>query len=282
MKTTEKLRQLLQNPGVIHAGGVGDAGQARLVQKVGYPAVYMSGSYVNHTRGFPDGTLTLNEIASRIAEITDRVDIPVIADADEGFGGVLKVMRTVRDFEKAGAAALHLEDMSEKKHGNPMPLRQMLTHLKVVLDTRQDPNFVIIARTDAMAPWRQGLKANFAACEQEAFERSLAYADAGADVIMPLFPSTDWIKRYGNRIPKPLLLLPPELSGKELEPYNVKIIIYASSMLSRSFNFMEKQYARWLADGRFDATEQDLKDREDANALVGVPEKEKILAKYQE
>lgn len=302
MKATKKLRELLKAPGVIQAGGVGDAGQARLVEAVGYPAVYMSGSYVNYTYGVPDGTLTLSEIAARLAEIADRVSIPVIADADEGFGGVLKIIRTVHEFEKAGAAALHMEDMSVKKHGHPMPVPDMIKHLKVALEARDDLDFVIIARTDAMAPWREGVSIDRAACEKDAFERAVAYAEAGADVIMPMYPSMDWVKRYGNQIPKPLMPVcgvnashrpPPgavaddalpasEFSVKELEPFNVKIVIYPTNMLSRAFRFMKTQYAEWLAAGACVSTEQDAKDRWEVNVLVGVPEKYKILAKYEE
>src|SRR3990172_4731233 len=106
VKTTAKLRELIRCPGVIQAAGVGDAAQALLVQSVGYPAVYMSGAYVNYTHGLPDGSLTLSEIVNRLRQICDRVELPVIADADDGFGGVLNIIRTVRDFEKAGGAAL--------------------------------------------------------------------------------------------------------------------------------------------------------------------------------
>jgi len=280
LKATQKLRQLLARQGVIQAGGVADAGQARLVERVGYPAVYVSGSYVNHTRGLPDGSLTLSEIAQRLSEITDRTSLPVIADADEGFGGILKIDRTVRMFERAGVAGLHLEDMATKKHGHPMSLEDALVNLQVAIDARIDPDFVIIARTDAMAPWRTGLSENLKACEEEAFQRCLAYCEAGADLVMPLFASTAWIKKYGPQLPKPMLLLPPELSVEELEPYNVKVVIYASSMLTRAHHFMEKQFASWLNQGMFDATEQDLIDRYDANLLVGMKEKEALLAKY--
>ena len=93
-KTTTRLRELIKAPGALQAAGVGDAGQARMVEAVGFKLVYMSGSYVNHTRGFPDGTLTLSEIATRVGEIAARVSIPLIADGDEGFGGVLKIIRT--------------------------------------------------------------------------------------------------------------------------------------------------------------------------------------------
>ena len=301
MKTTRKLRNLLQAPGVIQAGGVGDAAQARIVESVGYPAVYMSGSYVNYTYGVPDGTLTLSEIAARLGEIAQRVSIPVIADADEGFGDVLKLIRTVRDFERAGAAALHLEDLVVKKHGHPLPVPEMVKHIKIALEARDDPDFVIIARTDAMAPWREGAETNRAACEQEAFERCVAYAEAGADVIMPMYPTMNWIRRFGTRIPKPLMPVcgvnashrpPPgaapddalqasEFSIAELQPHNVKIMIYPTAMLARAFRFMHTQYAEWLAAGVCHATEQDQKDRWEANVLVGVPEKYKILAKYE-
>ena len=295
MKTTRILRQLLAADGAIQAGGVGDAGQARLVEKVGYPAVYVSGSYVNHTRGYVDGTLTLSEIATRVGEVAGRVSVPVIADADEGFGGVLKIVRTVREFEQAGAAALHMEDFVTKKHGLPMPIPEMVKHLNVVLDTRVDPDFVVIARTDAMAPWRDGVRTNLAACEEEAFERAIAYCEAGADAVMPMFASNDWLKRYGPRIPKPIVVLGgaakgwfgnatpvlvPELGAQELARYNVKIIIYATNMLSRSFRFMQEQYSAWLAAGKFDASVQDEKDRAEANQLVGLLEKEAILSKF--
>jgi len=302
MKTTRKLRELIAVPGVIQAGGVGDAAQARLVEAVGYPAVYMSGSYVNYTYGVPDGTLTLSEIATRLGEIAQRVSVPVIADADEGFGDVLKIIRTVRDFERAGAAAIHLEDLVVKKHGNPMQLAEMIKHIKIALDARNDPDFVIVARTDAMAPWREGAETNRAACEQEAFERCVAYAEAGADVVMPMYPTMNWIRRFGNQIPKPLMPVcgvnashrpPPgadpdgdlqasEFGVAELQKHNVKIVIYPTSMLSRAFRFMKTQYEQWLADGVCHATEQDQKDRWEANVLVGVPEKYKTLEKYGE
>lgn len=282
MKMTTALRQLIASPGVIQAAGVGDAGQARLVQAVGFPVVYMSGSYVNHTRGVPDGTLTLNEIATRVGEIADRITVPLIADGDEGFGGVLKIIRTVHDFERAGAAALHMEDMSVKKHGHPIPIPEMVRNLKVAMDARSDPDFVIIGRTDAMAKWREGSQVNRAACEEEAFERAMAYAEAGADVIMPMHFSLDWVKKYGRRIPKPLLLINPQMTLKEIEPYNVKIVIHPADMLSRSVAWMRKEYSEWLAAGMLKVTDEHWRQRDEANDLIGVPEKYALLEKYGE
>lgn len=297
MTGAANLRKLIKAKGVIQAGGVGDAGQARLVQKVGYPAAYLSGAYVNHTRGYPDGILTLSEIAERVREITDRIDIPLIADGDEGFGGPLKINRTIREFERAGAAGLHLEDMISKKHGEPIPIPQAINRLKAALDARRDDDFVIIARTDAIAPWRPGIQTNRARCEAEALERMQAYAQAGADMVMPLYATMDWIKRHGREIPKPIVHLggaaktwfanePAELeldlTADELGEFNVKAVIYGTSMLSRSFNFMALEYRRWLEEGRFAGNAQDEVDRLAANELVGLLEKEAILKKYGE
>lgn len=297
MKARRAFRTQLENGAdSILAAGVGDAGQARLVERVGYPAVYISGSYVNHTRGFPDGTLTLSEIAQRIAEVTDRINIPVIADADEGFGSILKIARTVHEFERAGAAALHLEDFVVKKHGLPLPTNDMVTHLKVALDTRTDPDMVIIARTDAMSPWRDGIHTQRQACEEEAFERALAYCEAGADAIMPLFATNSWLQKYGNRIPKPLVVLggapknwggqsggpaEEEKTATELLDWNVKVVIYATNMLARTHRFMTQEYTKWLRDGKFDTRPEDEGDRADANVLIGLPEKERLLKTYK-
>jgi 2-methylisocitrate lyase-like PEP mutase family enzyme len=292
-----KLRDWLVGTKVLQVAGVGDAGQARLVQEAGFPAVYISGAYVNHTRGYPDGVLTLSEIASRVREVAERVTIPVIADADEGFGGTLKIVRTVHEFERAGAAAIHLEDFATKKHGIPMSIDKMTNNLHAALDSRTDSRFVIIARTDAMAPWRNGVRTDRSACEEEAFERALAYCEAGADAVMPMYASNDWLAKYGNRVPRPLVVLGgapknwgdsksvssvPEFSADELANYNVRILIYATNMLSRSFAFMRQQYAGWLSEGRFDVRPQDELDRAAANALVGLAEKEELLRKYGE
>lgn len=297
MNGPQKLRELMKAPGVLQCGGVADAGQGRLVQKVGYPVVYMSGAYVNHARGYPDGTLTLSEIAERAREIAERIDIPLIADGDEGFGGILKIIRTIQEFERGGVAGVHLEDMVSKKHGDVLPIPEMVNRLHAALDARRDKDFVVIARTDALAPWRPGVSEDLRRCEEDAFERCLAYAEAGADLVMPIYASMDWFRRYGNKLPKPLTLLggaartwPGHAPGKleldlpasELAQFNVKLVIYGAAMLSRSFAFMEKEYAAWLAEGRFAANAQDEIDRVDALKLIGLPEKEALLRKYGE
>src|SRR5262249_37618217 len=139
-----------------------------------------------------------------------------------------------------------------------------------------------IARTDTMAPWSLKSDADRAAKENEAFERAVAYAEAGADVIMPLYASMDWLKRFGNRIPKPLLVLSSEYSTKDLEPYNVKVVVYSTNVLAKTFGLVREMYAEWLAAGKSHMSEQDLKDRQAAHVLNGLLEKEKIFEKYGE
>lgn len=265
VRATTKLRELLKAPGIVQAGGCGDALVARLVEAVGYPAIHLSGAYMNMLHGYPDGTLTLTEVAARVNQVADRVSIPVIVDADDGFG---KIKRTVHEFERAGAAGLHIEDSMIKKRGHPMPIPDMVANLKVALDARSDPDFVIIARTDAVAPWRPPLEGDPAARENDAFERSVAYAEAGADVIMPLTASMDWVKRFSKQIPKPLLVITPELTVKELAPYNVKIVLYPTQSLARSFAVMKESYTAFLAAGKGETTEQDRKARAEIEAVL--------------
>lgn len=297
MKPTKKLRQLLATGEVIQAGGVADAGQGRLVESVGFPAIYISGAYLNHTRGYPDGTLSLTEIAARIREVTERVTVPVIADADEGFGGTMKVARTMREFERAGAAALHLEDFATKKHGVPIPIADMQRNLRILQYERQDPDFVIIARTDAMSPWRDGIQTDPRGCAEDAYNRLCAYAEAGADLLMPLYASNEWLEEWGPKLPRPLSVLagapkfwgkgeitapPPDLSLTELKAANVRLVIYSTNMLVRAHRFMKQQYAMWLADGAFKATVEDEADRAEANRLIGLPDKVAFLEKFGE
>jgi methylisocitrate lyase len=290
MKDRISLKALLKKPGVIYAGGVGDAAGALLVEHVGYPVVFVSGYYVNYTRGYPDGTLSLTEMAARVGEIADRVSIPVIADGEGGFGDVRKVARTVREFEKAGASAVHLEDMTDKKDGTLISTRQMVNNVKVALEARKSSEFLIVARTDAVAPWCEP-GTDMATREQDAFERCVAYAEAGADIIMPVFASTDWLRRYGSKISKPMLILAPDVDGSELEPLNVKIIAFSTQMIPRTHMQLKSQYARWLQDRRTDGvpipgkmrgTEADQEARREVDSLIGVPRENELLAQYED
>ncbi len=231
---SKKLRELLAAPGLIRAVGCGDPWVAKLVERAGFPAVYMSGANVSRLAiGRPDiGLITMTEMATVAKHIAASVSVPVIADADNGYGGVLNVARTVEEFERAGVAAVQLEDQVFPKRCGHMdgkeviPKEEMVYKIRAALSARKNPDLVIIARTDARAV--TGFN--------DALDRSLAYAEAGADVIFFEAPqSVEEMRALTKAIPKPTLAnmvekgKTPLLAGAELEAIGYKIAIYPGS-----------------------------------------------------
>lgn len=176
-----RLRELLAAPQILVAPGAYDAITARVLAAEGFEAIYMTGAgTVNAHLGLPDIALgTLEEFVQNARRIVDVVDVPVFCDADTGFGNAVNVVRTVRDFERAGVAGIHLEDQeSPKRCGHldgkrVVPVAEMVGKVRAACDARRHDDFVIIARCDAAAV--EGLSA--------AIDRAGAYAEAGADLI---------------------------------------------------------------------------------------------------
>lgn len=180
MKPRQRLRAMLQSGEMIVAPGAYDGGTAMLVQAAGFKAVYMTGAGVSSTFGLPDyGLLTGNEMAERAGMIANAVDLPLIADADTGYGNELNVTRTVRDYEARGVAGLHIEDqVSPKRCGHLagkeiVPREEFLTKIRAAVAARRDPDLLLVARTDARAV--AGL--------DEAVARGNAALEAGADMV---------------------------------------------------------------------------------------------------
>ncbi len=180
MTTTTKLRQKLSSGPRVVAPFVLNALHAKIAESVGFGAVYMTGAGTAAERGFPDvGLLTMTEMVANAKYIANAVDIPVVCDADTGYGNVLNVQRTVREYEAAGVAGIHIEDQQfPKKCGffegkQVIPMEEHVQKIRAALDARADPDFVIIARCDAYAVngW------------QDTVTRCRAYADAGADMV---------------------------------------------------------------------------------------------------
>lgn len=174
-----RLRQLIQQ-GLVVAPFVYDGLQAKIAQKVGLKAVYMTGFGTAAARGYPDvGLLTMTEMVENVAYLSAAVDVPLIADADTGYGNALNVQRTVRAYERAGVAALHIEDqVFPKKCGfmqgkMVVAMDEMVRKVRAALDARSDPDLVVIARTDALAVngW------------DDTEARARAYHEAGADAV---------------------------------------------------------------------------------------------------
>ncbi|WP_425058270.1 isocitrate lyase/PEP mutase family protein [Sporomusa carbonis] len=234
MRQTSVLRQLLAGGGIVVAPGAHDALTAKIIEKTGFPAVYMTGygQAASHL-GKPDvGLLTMSEMVARAANIVEAVNIPVIADADTGFGNAINVMRTVREYEKAGVAAIQLEDqVAPKKCGHMIgrqvvPQVEMVGKLKAAVDARSDADLVIIARTDARTV--HGI--------EEAIERAKAYEEAGADVLFIESPeSMEEMKRITATFSVPVLAnmveggRTPLVPVTELADIGYKIVIYPTA-----------------------------------------------------
>ena len=236
MSAGRKLKELLKKDEIVVAPGAYDAWSAKLVEIAGFSCVYMTGYGVSASvLGKPDiGLITLTEMANQLRNIVAAVDIPVIADADNGYGGLLNVVRTVELYEQTGVAAIQLEDQVTPKRCGHMegkeviPKDEMVAKIKAAVHARKDPDFMIIARTDARAVH------DF----NDAIDRAIAYEKAGADIIFFEAPqSIEEMKEIHKYIKSPTFAnmvekgKTPLLTGKELYDIGYKIVIYPVSSL---------------------------------------------------
>lgn len=226
---TKSLIGLIQRDGLLQVPGAYDALTAKIIEAQGFDAVYMTGYGTAASAGLPDlGLLTMTEMVQNAGRIVQAVEIPVISDADTGYGNEVNVARTVREFERAGISAIHLEDQTwPKKCGHMEGKRvietgEMVDKLKAAVDARSSSEFLIIARCDAIAV--EGFDA--------AIDRAQAYADAGADVLFVEAPETH---EQVEAIPKRLPDLPhlinlapktPDFSAEELQTLGYSLAIY--------------------------------------------------------
>lgn len=234
MRQTSVLRQLLASKSIVVAPGAHDALTAKIIEKTGFPAVYMTGygQAASHL-GKPDvGLLTMTEMVARAANIVEAVHVPVIADADTGFGNAINVMRTVREYEKAGVAAIQFEDqVAPKKCGHMtgrqvVPQAEMVGKIKAAADARRDADLVIIARTDARTV--HGI--------EEAINRAKAYEEAGADLLFIESPeSVAEMKQITASFTVPLLAnmveggRTPLVPVQELADIGYKLVIFPTA-----------------------------------------------------
>jgi 2-methylisocitrate lyase-like PEP mutase family enzyme len=225
----QQLRQMLNGTGMVVAPFVFDAFQARIAQAAGFQAAYMTGFGTAAARGFPDvGLLTMAEMVENVRYIAGAVETPLICDADTGYGNPVNVYRTVRDYEAAGAAALHIEDQVWPKRcgflagKQVIPLEEMVPKVKAACDARRDAAFVIIARTDALAVngW------------EDVAQRARAYRAAGADLIfVDGIRTLDDMRRYVKELGDlPLLYNGQLLSVAEIEKMGFRLTIYSATL----------------------------------------------------
>src|SRR5262245_24952574 len=255
MSATQKLRQLLKSPGVIRSLGAHDVFCARLIEAAGLETVFLGGFGTSASMlGLPDvGFITLSEMADAVRRMAQRVQIPVVADGDTGHGDLHNVVRTVREFERAGAAGILLEDqVTPKRCGHfegkqVIPAAEMVQKFKAACDARRDANFVIVARTDARAV--EGL--------DSAIDRVNRYADAGADVCFIEAPeSRQELERIPRGVRHPLLVnmltggVTPILSVDELGRLGYKIVVCPIESLLVAGTAIKKLIQSLLTRGR--------------------------------
>ncbi|WP_461209319.1 isocitrate lyase/PEP mutase family protein [Desulfocurvus sp. DL9XJH121] len=287
MKKTTLLKKLLKDPEILVAPGAYDVFSAKMIEALGYKAVYMTGyGQSASVLGQPDvGLLTMSEMARRASDIAAAVDVPVLADGDTGYGNPLNVIRTVREYEKAGVCAIQLEDqVFPKKCGHMMgrkliPQDEMIQKIKAACDARKDEDFVIIARTDA--------RTNFGI--DEAISRAKAYEEAGADLLFLESPENEEeMKKLNKAFPDTPTLAnmleggrTPNLSTDDLQAMGYGIAIYCTGPLYAAAKGV-KDYLLELKDKKSTSNFNDsLITFEEFNSFIGLPAYYDLEAKYK-
>ncbi|MEE2686753.1 MAG: isocitrate lyase/PEP mutase family protein [Chloroflexota bacterium] len=285
MLATSKLRQLIEQPGIIVAPGAYDCLTAKIIQQSGFPAVYMTGAGTSVARyGFPDLALaSMTEMVSNAADITASVSVPVIADADTGYGGLLNVGRTVRKYEQSGVAAIHIEDQEFPKRCGHLddkrviPTEDMIPKIKEAVESRTDKDFLIIVRTDALAVtgW------------EDTMDRCHRYIDAGADVLfVEALRSAEDAQRAVESLPVPLLYnfvetgKSPLLSANDLESIGFKIVIFPASNLLLVTAAIQKLMAELKEKGTTIGMMEQMVSLQECFELMGLSEMLAVDAKH--
>ena len=277
MRATTQFRQMLSDPGIITAPGAYDCLTAAIIEKTGFPAVYMTGAGTSVARiGYPDLALaTATEMMSNAAAIAATVGVPVIADADTGYGGTMNVRRTIREYERTGVAAVHIEDQQFPKRCGHLddkrvvPIDEMVQKIRAAAEARTDDDFTLIVRTDALAVtgW------------DDTMRRCDAFTEAGADALfVEAIRSPEEAADVVARTSVPLLYnfvesgKSPLLTVSELESLGFKIVIFPGS----AFMAVAHTVARVMADLKaFGTTEHligEMSSLTDAFELMGLSE----------
>ena len=286
MKSTTQLRQLLRQDGIVLAGGAYDALSARIVEEAGYPLCTVTAAGFCLSRGFPNiGLVTMREMTENAAYIADAVDIPVIVDADTGFGPPINVMRTVREFEKAGVAGIHIEDQVWPNRGGHnegkqvLSIKDMTQKIRAACEARRDSDFVIMARCDSLMV--TGL--------QDTLERGEAYVEAGADMIFfEMRENLDEIKAMGERLGKRVPLhfnhsasgKVPLLSIREIEKLGFKTIAFYLQPIMAAAKAMRDVLREIKQSGNTTSSTKNMISFDEFQELGGLTEIRKTEAKY--
>ena len=282
-----KFKAALQEEKPLQIVGTINANHALLAKRAGYRAIYLSGGGVAAgSLGVPDlGITTLEDVLTDVRRITGVCDLPLLVDADTGFGpSAFNIGRTVKDLIKAGAAAMHIEDQVQAKRCGHRPNKEivskgeMVDRIKAAVDARTDSDFCIMARTDSIAI--EGLDA--------AIERSLAYIEAGADLVFPeAIRDLESYKKFATAVGKPILAnitefgLTPLFTRDELGANGVGMILYPLSAFRAMNKAAENVYEAIRRDGTQAGVIDAMQTREELYERINYYEYEKALDQFQ-
>jgi 2-methylisocitrate lyase-like PEP mutase family enzyme len=285
MKSRQTFKQLLQRDRLLVAPGCFDGLSARLIQEAGFEAAYLSGGAVARSMGVPDiGLVTLSEVIDRAAQVASVVNIPIIADADTGYGNAVNLVRAVREFERSGVAAIHIEDqITPKRCGHldgkeVIPLEEMEKKLEAALASRSDPDFCIIARTDA-----RGVHGF-----DDAIRRGRAFAKLGVDAIFVEAPQSE---AELAEIPRAIVGVPllvnvfkggktPMLPVDRLQQMGYRIAIYPSETQRAGIHAMRQALGLLKRDGTTEAMDDALTTFKERDKIVGLDEWQRLEQRY--
>ena len=258
---------------------------ARLVAEQGFDALYMTGAGTTASRlGMPDvGLLGVTEMADNAGRIADAAGLPLIADADTGYGGPINVRRTIRCYERAGVAGVHMEDQDWPKRCGHLagktliPAEEMCAKVRAAVDARSDPDFIVIARTDAIAV--EGFEA--------ALGRAKAYEEAGADVLFVEAPTTmEQVEAIPRAFARPTLYnmamsgKTPVLPASGIEALGFGVVIYPGLSLSAAIPAIRRTLAELRETGGIEASSAEMASFRDFFELMGLEAVQGLESRY--
>ena len=285
MTLRQVFKQFLKRDKLLVAPGCFDGLSARLVEEAGFEAAYFSGGAVARSMGLPDiGLVTMSEVIERAAQVVSAVKIPVIADADTGYGNAINLVRTVREYERVGVTAIHIEDqITPKRCGHldgkeVISLPEMIKKLEAALASRADPDFCIIARTDARGV--HGL--------DDAISRARAFAQLGVDAVFVEAPQSE---SELKQIPRALLNIPllvnvfkggktPMLPVERLEKMGYRIAIYPSETQRAGIYAMRQALSLLKREGTTEAMDEALTTFKERDTIVGLDDWQELERKF--
>jgi 2-methylisocitrate lyase-like PEP mutase family enzyme len=285
MNPRQTLKQLLKRNKLLVAPGCFDGLSARLVQEAGFEAAYLSGGAVARSMGIPDiGLVTMSESIDRAVQVVSAINIPIIADADTGYGNAVNLVRSVREFERAGVAAIHIEDqITPKRCGHldgkeVISLSEMAKKLEAAMANRTDPDFCIIARTDA-----RGVNGF-----DDAVKRANAFAKLGVDAVFFEAPqSEEELAEIPQRVANIPLLVnvfkggkTPMLPMERLEKMGYRIAIYPSETQRAAIHAMRTALSTLKREGTTESIDATLTTFKERDKVVGLDDWNKIERDY--